>query len=938
MRLSSASLYPSVHSVRGRSIAPGCCRPHPRRSCGLSLLSFVVLGRLAQYLLSTRRARTAHPQPLLQAVFAEQVATRHLHDACAHVKLVVTHRTYLGAAASALTFVQHRAAHGESRQRRDSLGRCRWRAIPVGVVLGNAIDDIVHAHAERVITQVAVGLHAQQVLHKLAHDGEKVGAGVTLPGPLVGAARRAARFGSVGGAGRGRSGSRSGEAGRGHSQLHLNGCGGVAGVAVVGGGLAGTRLRIGGVGGGGVGGDGERGAGGIGHDHVTVCERSGDGALTDRAVAVGGGGGPGASIPGAAVCRKVRKSSDTYRCSGSGSGTTPNAGTALPPPLPPIGPRSPDAPALDVVDASQRVTRLSSRTHSNSGASQSDSSLTVGLDGSLWIMAHLQRAYTSPVMAHGTERVATAKAQRRERERAALLEQLSHDQSDTAARTIYVPLLERCEAAYEAAQERWEAVRGTAAADTTSAKAELRQRRGESAARADLAWRVARFNLGWALVHQQVRTRRVLVEQGVQLLSQLREELPSGEAAADTLAANMTAECRYFAALGRVHLQDWCGAREELLQLLEEQRQRRHLYRQARLLLEVVDERIRRDGWIGLGVTAALFGMVGTALIGGVLAWRASRNRQGGGKRVFSARPATPSPTGVCSTVQTNLRHLTCPGAVTSSRTGKQRGNYCREGLPHAKPRRGRSLPHLTRGARDSKQRCDTARRTRRSPDTACALKSTSVRASEGCTVQHLGVLDVVSRVITVPETGIAFGHDISQSPAFTSPPSLLSSRLKGGLEIGLARRFADGRMTERNHPHHRQQRREGGAGAGQPQHHQREHQNDAALGAVVNGEALAQRHPRIRVQHEQVCVQRKDGQRAQNAQRRHQHHKHHQHREHRGVVVGVVLQVLADALAQLRHLWFVHRRSVEKLCPRARLGPQVAKARPHIPRGRQPL
>ncbi|KAK4536308.1 hypothetical protein CDCA_CDCA08G2333 [Cyanidium caldarium] len=248
-------------------------------------------------------------------------------------------------------------------------------------------------------------------------------------------------------------------------------------------------------------------------------------------------------------------------------------------------------------------------------------------------MAHLQRAYTSPVMAHGTERVATAKAQRRERERAALLEQLSHDQSDTAARTIYVPLLERCEAAYEAAQERWEAVRGTAAADTTSAKAELRQRRGESAARADLAWRVARFNLGWALVHQQVRTRRVLVEQGVQLLSQLREELPSGEAAVDTLAANMTAECRYFAALGRVHLQDWCGAREELLQLLEEQRQRRHLYRQARLLLEVVDERIRRDGWIGLGVTAALFGMVGTALIGGVLAWRASRNRQGGGKR-----------------------------------------------------------------------------------------------------------------------------------------------------------------------------------------------------------------------------------------------------------------------------------------------------------------
>lgn len=195
------------------------------------------------------------------------------------------------------------------------------------------------------------------------------------------------------------------------------------------------------------------------------------------------------------------------------------------------------------------------------------------------------------------------KKSRMERDKVMFLEQLAHEQSDTVGRQTYRPLLSQCQADYDEMRKEEDQWRVNHEDDGGVQRLQVR------------------FNLGWAHVHQQVKTRRQLVEKGVALLRDLRADLVNKEDGGE-LELAMATECRYFTAYGLFLLKEWMAARDELTALIHEDADRRHMLRQARVLLALTDDRIRRDGWIGVGVTAALFGVVGAAVVGGVLAIR----------------------------------------------------------------------------------------------------------------------------------------------------------------------------------------------------------------------------------------------------------------------------------------------------------------------------
>ncbi|KAF6004847.1 mitochondrial membrane protein [Cyanidiococcus yangmingshanensis] len=142
----------------------------------------------------------------------------------------------------------------------------------------------------------------------------------------------------------------------------------------------------------------------------------------------------------------------------------------------------------------------------------------------------------------------------------------------------------------------------------------------------------AQFNYGWALVQQPLSTGQEQIREGIRLLQGLAEELEANSGS-DKRDQGLLYECHYFAALAMYRLGDWSGARQELRTLYSRHIGTSMQRRQIRAFLSILDDKIRRDGWIGLGVATALFGVAGAAIVGGVLA----------AQKVYRREPYPPS-------------------------------------------------------------------------------------------------------------------------------------------------------------------------------------------------------------------------------------------------------------------------------------------------------
>jgi len=106
----------------------------------------------------------------------------------------------------------------------------------------------------------------------------------------------------------------------------------------------------------------------------------------------------------------------------------------------------------------------------------------------------------------------------------------------------------------------------------------------------------AKFNYAWALIRSKPRAD---IKRGIALMTSLHADRFSDR------------DCLYYLALGNYRLEQLFEARRLLLELLE----RNPECRQAITLLDVVEDRVRRDGVIGVGlVGAVLVSAVGIAL------------------------------------------------------------------------------------------------------------------------------------------------------------------------------------------------------------------------------------------------------------------------------------------------------------------------------------
>jgi len=224
-----------------------------------------------------------------------------------------------------------------------------------------------------------------------------------------------------------------------------------------------------------------------------------------------------------------------------------------------------------------------------------------------------------------------------------LLERFAEEEAAFSETRLAQQTLERCQLLLEQAKAFYErALKSTqrdAQSDTALASTfdsgTVEVQPHSLLIRARLQLYRSQFNYGWALVQQPQPTGRELVREGIQLLQRLASELERDEHANDE---NLASECYYFAAYGLYRLGEWSEARNMLRILVSRRDGSSQQRRQASAFLAIVDDRIRRDGWIGLGVATALFGVAGAAVVGGILAMQKLGNRDASATDATKAR------------------------------------------------------------------------------------------------------------------------------------------------------------------------------------------------------------------------------------------------------------------------------------------------------------
>jgi hypothetical protein len=234
-----------------------------------------------------------------------------------------------------------------------------------------------------------------------------------------------------------------------------------------------------------------------------------------------------------------------------------------------------------------------------------------------------------------------------------LLEKFAEEEAALADPQAAQQTLERCEAILENSRTLYERLMSTSQRSSTNGAATSSAFGSNTAEilkngrlwRARQQFQKARFNFGWALVQQPLRSDREQIREGIHLLQSLAEELEA-DLVSEAGDEGLLYECHFFAAYGLYRLGDWSGARQQLRIPYHRPLGTNMQRRQTRAFLAILDDKIRRDGWIGLGVATALFGVAGAAVVAGSMlaAQRISRRDPHSPEDMESRSRAIPKP------------------------------------------------------------------------------------------------------------------------------------------------------------------------------------------------------------------------------------------------------------------------------------------------------